>query len=138
MRHRMTAFPAHWWRHLLTDFNLFHNVWPLLLGAAGGQTLWQRLRQRRAAAWPSADGEVQHATVEAKHGHTVVLEYRYYARSQYHNGKYVRHFRRKKDADAFADALHGRHIQVRYQEDKPEVSVVLEDDLRMTGALQTT
>jgi hypothetical protein len=134
----MTAFPAHWWRHLLTGFNLFHNFWPYLLGAAGGQQVWQRLRQRRAAAWPSADGEVQHANVENRNGHVVVLEYRYYARSQYHYGKYTRHFRRKKDADQFADALWGRHIQVRYQEDKPEVSVVLEDDLRMTGALQTS
>jgi hypothetical protein len=135
---RMTALPPHWWRHLLTDFNFLHSFWPYLLGAAGGRTLWQKLRQRRAAAWPSADGEVQHANVEHKSGYQVVLEYRYFARSQYHYGKYTRGFRRKKDADAFADALYGRHIQVRYQEDKPEVSVVLEDDLRMTGALQTT
>jgi hypothetical protein len=135
---RMTALPPHWWRHLLTDFNFLHSFWPYLLGAAGGRTLWQKLRQRRAAAWPSADGEVQHANVEHKNGYQVVLEYRYFARSQYHYGKYMRGFRQKKDADAFADALHGRHIQVRYQEDEPEVSVVLDDDLRMTGALQTT
>ncbi|HTV16469.1 MAG TPA: DUF3592 domain-containing protein [Acidobacteriaceae bacterium] len=134
----MTAFPAHWWRHLLTSFNLFHNFWPYLLGAAGGQQIWQKLRQRRAAAWPSADGEVQHTNVEHKNGYLVTLEYRYFARSQYHYGKYTRRFRGKKDAETFADALHGRHIQVRYQEDKPEVSVILEDDLRMTGALETT
>jgi Protein of unknown function (DUF3592) len=138
MTFRMTAFPSHWWRHLLSDFNLFHTFWPYLLGAAGGQQVWQKIRQRRAAAWPSADGDVQHANVEHKSGYQVVLEYRYYARSKYHYGKYTRHFRSKKDAEKFADALHGRHIQVRYQEDKPEVSVILEDDLRMTGVLQMT
>jgi hypothetical protein len=134
----MTAFPAHWWRHLLTDFNLFHSAWPYLFGAVGGQQVWQRMRQRRAAAWPSADGKVEWTKIESKNGYMVVVEYRYYARSQFHEGKYIRHFRRKAQAQQFSDALYGRHIQVRYQEDKPEVSVVLEDDLRMTGALQLT
>jgi hypothetical protein len=137
MTHREFRVHSHWWRLLSPFLSLFHNVWPLLFGgAAGGGALWQKLRQRRAAAWPSADGEVLHAGVEHKHGYVVVVEYRYYARSQYHEGKYIRHFRRKNQADQFSDALYGRHIQVRYQEDKPEVSVVLEDDLRMAGALQ--
>jgi hypothetical protein len=140
MAHRMmtTAFPAHWWRHLLSEFNLFHSFWPYLLGAAGGQQLWQKLRQRRAAAWPSADGEVLWTKVESKNGYTVVVEYKYFARSQFHEGKYYRRFRRKEQAKQFSEALYRRHIQVRFQEDKPEVSVVLEDDLRMTGVLQTT
>lgn len=131
----------HWWRHLGSLYSLFHNVLPYLIGgggAAGGQRLLQKLRQRRAAGWPSADGEVQHANVEKKNGYVVTLEYRYYARSQYHSGKYARHFRRKQQAEHFADALYSRHIQVRYREDKPEVSVVLEDDLRTTGALQVS
>lgn len=127
----------HWLRLLSSFFGLFHNLWPLLFGgAAGGGALWQKLRQRRATAWPSADGEVQHTGVDHKQGYRVTIEYRYFARSEYHNGKYVRRFRSKQQAEQFADALHGRHIQVRYQEDKPDVSVVLEDDLRMTGVLQ--
>ncbi|HEY6445032.1 MAG TPA: DUF3592 domain-containing protein [Acidobacteriaceae bacterium] len=127
----------HWWHLLSPLLGMFHNLWPLLFGgAAGGGALWQKFRQRRAAAWPSADGEIQHTKVQHKQGYLVTIEYRYYARSQYHSGKYTRHFRRKQQAEQFADALHGRHIQVRYQEDKPGVSVVLEDDLRMTGALQ--
>jgi hypothetical protein len=127
---------SHWWRLLSPFLGVLHNLWPLLLGGgAGGGALWQKLRQRRAAAWPSADGEVLHADVRHKQGYLVVVEYRYYARSEYRYGKYSRHFRRKKAAEQFADALHGRHLQVRYQADKPEISVVLEDDLRMTGAL---
>lgn len=128
-----------WWHHLGSLYNLLHPVLPYLVGGGGilgGQSLAQKLRQRRAAGWPSADGEVQHANVDKKKGYVVTLEYRYYARSQYHHGKYSRHFRRKKQADEFADALWGRHIQVRYQEDKPEVSVVLDEDLKTTGVFQ--
>ena len=129
----------HWLDWLYPIWHLLHGYLPYIVGgggAAGGQTLWQKLRQRRAAAWPSADGEVQSATVRHKNGHTVVVQYRYFARSEYHYGKYSRHFRRQQNAEQFAQALRGRHIQVRYQEDKPAVSVVLDQDLRMTGALQ--
>lgn len=128
-----------WWHVLAPFWGALHNFLPYIIGgggAAGGQTLWQKWRQRRAAAWPSADGEVQSATTRHKNGYTVVVRYRYFARSEYRFGKYTRRFRRKKDADTFADALRGRHIQVRYQEDKPEISVVLDQDLHMTGALQ--
>ena len=129
----------YWLDWLYPLWHLLHGYFPYILGgggAAGGQTLWQKWRQRRAAAWPSADGEVQSASVNRKNGYTVVVGYRYFARSEYHYGKYARHFRRKPQAEQFAEALRGRHIQVRYQEDKPQVSVVLDQDLRMTGALQ--
>jgi len=124
-----------WWRHLGSLYSVFHSFLPLLIGGGGVATA-QKLRQRRAAGWPSADGEVQHAKVEKKNGYSVTLKYRYYARSEYRYGKYSRRFRRRQQAQQFADALHGRHIQVRYREDKPEISVVLEDDLRTAGALQ--
>lgn len=126
-----------WLRHLGSLYSLFHSFLPLLIGGGGVATA-QKLRQRRAAGWPSADGEVQHANVEKRKGYIVTLDYRYYARSQYRNGKYTRRFRRRQQAEQFADALHGRHIQVRYREDKPEVSVVLEDDLRTADALQVS
>jgi len=128
-----------WWHFLAPFWGAIHNFLPWIIGgggAAGGSTLWQKWRQRKAAAWPSADGEVQSVSVRSGRGYNAVIQYRYFAQSQYRYGKYARHFRRKKDAEAFADALRGRHIQVRYQADKPEVSVVLDQDLRMTGALQ--
>lgn len=135
----MIPLHGHWWNWWETIYGVFHNLIPVAVGgggALGGQTLWQKLRQRRAAGWPSADGEVQSVTIRRKNGCTVVVLYRYYARSENHYGKYVRQFRRRQQADQFAEALRGRHIQVRYQEDKPAASVVLDQDLRMTGALQ--
>lgn len=131
----------HLWNLVLSFWHIFHGFLPYLIGgggAAGGQTLWQKLRQRRAAAWPSADGEVQHAEVKAHNGYTVQIDYRYYARSEYHYGKFTRRFRRKKLAEQFAQALRGQHLQVRFQEDKPEVSAILDQDLHISGALQLT
>ncbi len=135
----MIPLHGHWWNWWEPIYSLLHGFFPVLVGgggALGGQTLWQKLRQRRAAGWPSADGEVQSANIRRKNGYTVLVQYRYYAQSQYHYGKYSRHFRRKQQAELFAENLRGRHIQVRYQQDKPGVSTVLDDDLRMTGALQ--
>ncbi len=131
----------HWWDLLLQYWHVIDNFVPYVIGgagAAGGTTLLQRMRQRRAAAWPSADGEVRYVSMKRKKGYTATVGYRYYARSEYHEGKYSRQFRRKEHAEQFTEALRGRHIQVRYKEDKPGVSVVLEDDLRMTGALQVS
>ena len=65
------------------------------------------------------------------------VAYRYYARQEHRYGKYRRPFARKAAAQAFADAIRGRSIQVRYREDNPNESVVLEQDLQMTGVLQT-
>lgn len=130
---------SHWWQHFDSLYTVLHNLLPYLIGgggAAGGQTLLQKFRQRRAAAWPSADGEIQKVEIRSKNGYTVVASYRYYARSEYRYGKYSRHFRRKKQAELFADSLRGQHIQVRFREDKPEDSVVLDQDLHAIRALQ--
>lgn len=128
------------WLHLLAPLiSTFHSFLPLIIGgggALGGPALAQWYRQRRAAMWPSADGEVQHVEVRPGHGYTVQVDYRYYARREYRYGKYFRRFHSKADARQFADFLHGRHIQVRFQEDRPQVSVVLDQDLHMIGALQ--
>ena len=98
----------------------------------------QRVRENHAAMWPRADGQVQTATVKrSQYGSWVEVAYRYYARQEHRYGKYRRHFARKAAAQAFADAIRGRSIQVRYREDNPNESVVLEQDLQMTGVLQT-
>jgi len=130
---------TNWWHWLAPFSGTFHTLLPYLVGggALGSQPLLQKLRQRRAAAWPSADGAIQSVKVSQRNGRTVVtLEYRYYAQSEYRYGKYMRQFRRKQAAEQFAEAVRGRHIQVRYEPNKPQISVVLDDDLRLTGALQ--
>lgn len=135
----MNLSHANWWHWIGTFSGSFHSLLPYLIGggALGTQPLLQKLRQRRAAGWPSADGEVQSVKTKQHSGkRSVTVEYRYYAQSQYRYGKYTRLFRGKQAAEKFADAVRGRHIQVRYEPDKPQVSVVLDEDLRMTGALQ--
>ncbi|HEX3985770.1 MAG TPA: DUF3592 domain-containing protein [Acidobacteriaceae bacterium] len=125
--------------HLAPFAGAFHS---LIAVAAGGGVVflrnwWQRVRERRAAMWPSATGEVQTARVKkSQRGCWVEVGYRYYARGEYRYGKYRRHFRRKAAAEAFAGVIRGRTIQVRFQEDNPGESVLLEQDLQMTGVLQ--
>jgi hypothetical protein len=125
--------------HLAPLAGAFHSLFAVAAGAlvVFFRKWWQRVRENRAAMWPSAPGEVQSAKVKkTQHGCFVDVGYRYYARSEYRFGKYRRHFRKKAAAQAFADAIRGRSIQVRYQEDKPGESVLLEQDLQMTGMLQ--
>lgn len=125
--------------HLAPFAGAFHSL--IAVAAAAGAVLfrnwWQRMRETRAAGWPSAAGEVQSAEVKrTQHGSFAVVTYRYYAQGKYHTGKYRRHFRRKTQAQTFSEAIRGRTIQVRFREDKPGESVLLERDLQMTGVLQ--
>ena len=125
--------------HLAPFAGAFHSLIAVAAGAAVVlfRNWWQRVREKRAAMWPSAPGEVQSATVKkSQQGCWVQVSYRYYARGEYRYGKYRRHFRRKAAAQAFAEAIRGRSIQVRFQEDKPGESVLLEQDLQMTGMLE--
>ncbi|MGA8529333.1 MAG: DUF3592 domain-containing protein [Acidobacteriaceae bacterium] len=125
--------------HLAPFAGAFHS---LIAVAAGGAVVlfrnwWQRVRENRAAMWPSATGEVQSADVKkSQHGSFVTLTYRYYAHGEYHTGRYRRAFRRKAAAQTFAETIRGRSIQVRFREDKPGESVLLEQDLQMTGMVQ--
>jgi hypothetical protein len=127
------------WHHWAPLVNAFHYLIVFVIGGAavGIRKYIQRMRENRAAMWPSADGQVQTAVVKKEqHGSWVEISYRYYAQQEYRYGKYRRHFGRKAAAEAFADAIRGRSIQVRYRDDKPSESVVLEQDLQMTGILQ--
>ncbi|MGA7524407.1 MAG: DUF3592 domain-containing protein [Acidobacteriaceae bacterium] len=125
--------------HLAPFAGAFHSLIAVAAGAVVvfARNWWQRMRDRRAVVWPSATGEVQSAKVKkSQSGCWVQVAYRYYAHGEYRYGKYRRHFRRKAAAEAFAEAIRGRSIQVRFQEDKPAESVLLEQDLQMSGVLQ--
>jgi hypothetical protein len=130
----------HFWRYLAPLAGALHYLIPLVIG--GGlvavRKFMQRIRENRAAMWPSADGFVQAVEVKRhQHGYWAEISYRYYAQQQYHYGKYHRYFVRKAAADSFTQAMRSRSLQVRFREDKPDESVILEQDLRMTGVLQT-
>lgn len=127
------------WHHLAPWAGTFHSFIAVIAGAVvvAVRKYLQRMKENRAAMWPSADGEVQSAAVKkSQYGTWVAVAYRYYARQEYHYGKYRRHFARKAAAEAFAEAIRGRSIQVRFREDKPRESVVLEQDLQMNGVQQ--
>jgi hypothetical protein len=128
--------PHYWhdfWRYIAPFqhfFYLFFGAIAILL-----RRYWQKIREARAAGWPSADGVVQAATVRRQNGNSVEVQYRYYALQEYRYGKYRRHFRKQADAENFAAAIRGRAVQVRYREDHPNVSVLMERDLELAGAL---
>jgi hypothetical protein len=127
------------WHHLAPLAGAFHYFIAFIIGAIAVaiRKYMQRLRENKAAMWPSADGLVQTATVKKQqHGNWVEVSYRYYAQQEYRYGKYRRHFVRKAAAEAFAQAIRGRSIQVRFRDDNPNESVLLEQDLQMTGVLQ--
>jgi len=126
------------WHHLWRIAERFDYLVTLALGgvAVAGRCYWQKLREDRAAAWPSADALIQSVSVRPHDGYDVQVGYRYYAMQEYRYGKYRRHFRSKAPAEQFADAIRGRSLQIRYDETKPEVSVLMERDLELVGALQ--
>jgi hypothetical protein len=128
------------WHHLAPLAGTFHYFIAAIVGAVAVavRKYIQRIRENRAAMWPSADGQVQTATVKkSQYGCWVEVSYRYYAQQEYRYGKYRRHFARKAAAQAFADAIRGRSLQVRFRDEKPSESILLEQDLQMTGVLQT-
>ena len=124
----------HWW-HWLNHFQFTEYLLPVLVGAISPyvRDLWQHSRESRATSWPSGDAVVQSAHVKQPKGELVEVSYRYYALAEDRYGKYHRHFRRKADAENFAGAVRGVSLPVRYQPDKPGVSVMIERDLQMAG-----
>ena len=127
------------WHQLAPIAGTFHYFIAAIIGAGAVaiRKYMQRVRENKAAMWPSADGQVQTATVKkSQYGCWVDASYRYYAQQEYRFGKYRRHFARKAAAEAFAEAIRGRSVQVRYRDTNPNDSVLLEQDLQMTGVLQ--
>jgi hypothetical protein len=127
------------WHHLAPIAGTFHYFIAAIIGggAVAIRKYLQRVRENKAAMWPSADGQVQTATVKkSQYGCWVDVGYRYYAQQEYRFGKYRRHFGRKAAAEAFAAAIRGRSVQVRYRDTNPNDSILLEQDLQMTGVLQ--
>lgn len=128
----------HTWHELWRFIGPFQHFFYIAFGAiaVAFRRYWQKIRENRAAGWPSADGTIQAATVRTQNGTWVEVQYRYYAMQEYRYGKYRRHFRKKADAEAFAETIRGRSLQVRYREDNPAVSVIMERDLELAGVLQ--
>jgi hypothetical protein len=127
----------HGWLGLWHLLNHFHYLVPLLFGgtAAIVTRYRQKLREGRAGGWPSTDAVIQSARVMQRNGYTVEVSYRYWAQQEYRYGKYLRRLPKKDAAERFAESVRGRTVQVRYRQDKPGDSVLMERDLELAGAL---
>jgi hypothetical protein len=130
---------SHHWTELWRFLNPFHPILTFFAGtgAVAFRKYRQKKRENSAAMWPRAEAVVQVAALKPRSGgYWVEVSYRYYALQEYRYGKYERHFRKKAKAEAFAEAMRGRSLQIRYREDSPDTSVLMERDLEMAGALQ--
>lgn len=126
------------WHHLWHLLKPFEYLLTLAAGAGSVavRRYWQKVKESRAVGWPSADAVIQFATVRPHEGYDVEASYRYYVAQEYHYGKYRRHFRKKEQAEIFADSIRGRSVPVRYRQDNPEISVLIERDLELAGIMQ--
>jgi Protein of unknown function (DUF3592) len=126
------------WHYLWRALRPFEYLYSFGFGAivVAFRKYWQRVKENRASGWPSADAVIQSATVRKHEGYNVELSYRYYVGQEYRYGKYRRHFRKKEPAEMFAESVRGRSLPVRYREDNPNVSVLIERDLELAGVMQ--
>ena len=126
----------HDWHYYWRFLSEFHFLVPVAVGGGGVaiHKYLQKAREGRAAMWPSAEAVVQSATVKKRQSNWVVeVSYRYYAQQEYRYGKYRRYFRLNETAEGFAAAIRSHQIHVRYREEMPNVSVLVERDLQEIG-----
>jgi hypothetical protein len=113
---------SHGWIYLLQ--------WPLYFVAGWAAILYRRWRKNRdenaAQGWPSVEGLIisAEATRIAKTSRFIVtLKYSYFL-TEYHYGEYVHDFATEAEAKEFASQLRNKHIQIRYNQSKPDKSVL--------------
>ncbi|MDR3739377.1 MAG: DUF3592 domain-containing protein [Terracidiphilus sp.] len=131
----MNTQTIHWWPYLWGGVKLLKTfgLLPGAIAAIGMRRFYQKWRQRSAMeGWPTVDGTVQSGKVhqEGTRNYWAEITYTYYV-GEYRSGHYVRHFRKEEQADDFVRQLKDKHVQVRYDERKPDTSVLLERDLEM-------
>ncbi|MGA1980844.1 MAG: DUF3592 domain-containing protein [Acidobacteriaceae bacterium] len=120
------------WHDLLRNFHgwIYLLKWPLAF-VAGWTSIyirrWRKNRDENAAqGWPSVEGLIisAEATRIAKTSRFIVtLKYSYFL-TEYHYGEYIHDFANEVDAKEFASQLRNKRIQVRYNQSKPNKSVL--------------
>jgi hypothetical protein len=128
----MTSALSISWHDLLRNFHgwIYLLKWPLAF-VAGWTSIyirrWRKSRDENAAqGWPSVEGLIisAEATRIAKTSRFIVtLKYSYFL-TQYHYGEYIHDFANEADAKEFASQLRNKRIQVRYNQSKPDKSVL--------------
>jgi hypothetical protein len=94
---------------------------------------WQWLRRRRARLWPVAQGTVHAASWRQPRTGTNRyfigdLSYYYFVNGHFYAGFHRRSFSKADAADEWVKRMEGSDIQVRYKNDAPGNSLLLEEE----------
>lgn len=96
-------------------------------------------KQNKAAGWPSVEGVIVSSKSEhipKTHLYLATLTYSYFV-EEYRAGKYAREFSNESDADEFARSMKDRRLQIRYQQSKPDISVIDQSALEQLSPFLT-
>ena len=86
-------------------------------------------RRRRAESWPMLLGYVERAEVNNEgNGYTVTLAYSYQVNGEFLSGFYSKPFKMFRFAEEFVSMNRGQQLFVRYDPEKPEISVIRDKD----------
>ena len=86
-------------------------------------------RRRRAESWPMLLGYVERAEVNNEgNGYTVTLAYSYQVNGEFLSGFYSKPFKVFRFAGEFVSMSRGQQLFVRYDPEKPEISVIRDKD----------
>jgi Protein of unknown function (DUF3592) len=109
---------------------------PGAIAAFGVRRLYQKWRQNKAiSGWPATDATIQSGQVHKQGWHVwVELTYTYYV-GEYRSGTHVHKFRSGEQANEFVRQVKDKRVQVHYDGDHPEKSVILDRDLEMVAML---
>ena len=100
---------------------------------------WQWLCRRKARSWPVAQGRVHSADWRQPRTGTNLyfladVSYYYFVDGHFYAGYHRRSFSKAGDASDWVKSMLGASIDVRYNPEAPQKSVLLEDDLAVNGA----
>jgi hypothetical protein len=102
----------------------------LYFAFAWAAVYWRRWQKRRresiAQGWPSVEARIisgQVAPLPKTSCFLATLQYTYFV-EEYRTGTYVHEFPKEIDADEFVRQLKDKRVQVRYNQAKPDKSVL--------------
>jgi hypothetical protein len=93
-------------------------------------------RRQQSNGWPIVSGHVQNAQIYFKDPLWVTeLSYSYSVNGEFYAGYIGRHFARERDADEYLERFPiGMAVFIRHKTNKPEVSLLRQDDQMGMGA----
>jgi hypothetical protein len=103
----------------------------LSLGAAALTKVVREYQRRRSETWPTSHGRIASASVEESESQVKLkADYTYSVGSESYAGKFKKNFTDVDEANAWAEALDGMQVAIRYDPDKPSRSRIWESDLQ--------